>query len=335
MSFNELNPPFGSLLISADHRNNYLATRRASFINLLQDPLFECWENTDALVPGTWRLTGAGATIARNTIVADRAVGDMAAHVTFGAATASLEQYILDPASYDQYFDGRIVTAGCFVKGSAAGTARVRISDGPDDSDSATNIGTGLEFLSVEHEINAAATEINLQLQTLAGNNKWSGSTFLFSDIKPSRFHMPNMIRTSIGFARNGGAFVGTVPPLFIPQRAFIVEHAQIVAIIAPTGAALIGDLNQWDGAAFTSMFTTRPQLAIAAQHGGAVPDGVYNRRCFVPKFGSAAPLAGQQLRAEIDQVGSTLTGSDVAIYARIKAWTRPQESFASFDMDN
>ncbi|MGH9316928.1 MAG: hypothetical protein ACRD1P_07475 [Thermoanaerobaculia bacterium] len=286
-------------------------------------------------MPGTWRLTGAGATIARTVVGADRAVGKMAARVTFGAAVASLEQYILDPASYDQYFDARRVTAGCYVKGSAAGTARVRISDGAATSDSPTNAGTALEFLSVEHEINAAATELNFQVQTLSGNNAWSGAVFLFSDIKPDRFIMPDIIRTTLGFARNGGAFVGTVPPIFIPQRAFIVEHAQIVAIIAPTGAALIGDLNQWDGAAFTSMFATRPQLAIAAQHGGAVPDGVYNRRCFVPKFGSAAPVAGQQLRAEIDQVGSTLTGSDVAIYARIKAWTRPQESFAAFDMDN
>lgn len=335
MSFDELKPPFGGLLISADHRNNFLATRRAGFVNLLQDPLFECWENTDSIVPGTWRLTGAGATIARNTVVADRAVGKMAAHVTFGAATANLEQFILDSTSYDQYFDGKIVTAGCFVKGSAAGTARVRISDGPDDSDSPTNVGTGIEFLAVEHEINAAATEINLQLQTLSGNNKWSGAVFLFSDIKPDRFIMPNIIRTTIGFPRNGGAFVGTVPPLFVPQRAFIVEHVQLVAITAPTGAALIADLNQWDGAAFTSMFTTRPQLAIGDLHGGAVPDGVYNRRCFVPKFGSAAAVAGQQLRAEIDQIGSTITGSDIGIMARIKAWTRPQEAFAAFDMDN
>lgn len=337
MSFNEANPATSSLLISGDMRANFLATRRHMHsVNLLQDPLFEIWPSNDTTAPSTWRLTGAGATISRQTAAANVAVGDMSAQVTFGGATATLSQFILDTLGYNPYFDGRVVTAGCFVKTSTASIARVRISDGAATTDSAFHTGGGaFEFLAVEHLVDLAATNLELQLRVEgAGNAIFSGAVFLFSDIKPDRFVMPATARGTLIHARRGDAFVGRVDDFF-PQRAFIVEHVQLSAFTAPTGASLIADVLQWDGAAFTSMFSSRPTIAIAGFTGGAAPDTTYNRRCFNGYFGSGAIAAGQRLRSEIDQVGSTIVGNDINIYMRYKTWLRAQEIFADFAMVN
>ena len=84
MSFNESNPATSSLLISGDMRANFLATRRHMYsANLLGDPLFECWPDTDAGPLPYWTLSGAGAVLSRETGVADVAVGDMSARLTF------------------------------------------------------------------------------------------------------------------------------------------------------------------------------------------------------------------------------------------------------------
>ena len=48
MSYNEANPPTSTLLVSADHRANFDAIRKAlGAMNMLQDPLFECWPIDD------------------------------------------------------------------------------------------------------------------------------------------------------------------------------------------------------------------------------------------------------------------------------------------------
>lgn len=337
MSFNEANPATSSLLVSGDMRANFLATRRhMASVNLLQDPLFECWPSTDALVPSTWRLSGGGAAIARQTLAANVAVGDMSALVTFGAAPAVLAQSILDTLGYNPFFDGRVVTAGCFVKTSTAGIARVRIADGAGTTDSSFHTGSGVfEFLSVERVVDLAATNLELQLRVeAAGNAIFSGAVFLFSDIKPDRFVMPVSARGTIVHARRGDIFVGRVDDYF-PQRAFIVEHVQLSMFTAPTGAAAICDVRQWDGAAFTSMFTVLPTVAIAGFTGGTAPDSTYNRRCFNGYFGSGAIAAGQRLRTQITQVGSTIVGNDLNAYIRYKTWLRAQEIFADFAMVN
>lgn len=335
--FNEANPATNALLISGDMRANFLATRRHMHsVNLLQDPLFEIWPVNDSTVPSTWRLSGTGAAIARLTAGVDVAVGDMSARVTFGSTPAILAQSILDTLGYNPFFDGKVVTAGCFVKTSTASIARVRINDGATSTDSVFHTGGGtFEFLSVEHLIDLAATQLEIQLRVEgAGNAIFSGAVFLFSDIKPDRFVMPATARGTLIHARRGDAFVGRVDDFF-PQRAFIIEHVQLSAFTAPTGAALIADVLQWDGAAFTSMFSTRPQIAIAGFTGGAAPDTTYNRRCFNGYFGSGAIGAGQRLRSEIDQVGSTVVGNDINIYMRYKTWLRAQEIFADFAMVN
>ena len=341
MPFNENNPATSSLLISGDIRANFLATRRHMYsANLLADPLQECWPDTDsgtgASLLAAWTLAGSGAALSRETLIVDRVVGDMSTRVTFGVAPAILRQDILDVASYDQYFDTRVVTAGCFLKTSTGSIGRIAINDGVTTTLSAFHTGGGgFEYLDVEHLISSGATRITFELRVEGGGNVvFNGATFLFSDIKPDRFIMSPMARSTLQHTRKGGIFVGEVDR-FLPQRPFIVEHVQLSVSGVPVGSAALVDINQFDGSAFTSMFTPtgRPRVLDGEARGGAAPDGVYNRKCFTGIFGNAASLAGQQIRSEIDSVGSTTPGDDLNIYIRYKTWLRPQEIFAGFSM--
>ena len=339
MSFNENNPPTSSLLISGDMRANFLATRRHMYsANLLMDPLFECWPDTDTGLLAAWSQFGTGATHLRETGVADRVVGDMSLRSTFGVDPAGVSQNILDPTSYDGYFDSRVVTTGCFLKTATAAIGRVRIDDGATVTNSAFHTGSGVfEYLDLEHTIDPGATKLTVELRVEgAGNVVFSGPTFLFSDIKPDRFIMPPMARSTLLLSRGGEAFLGSLPVEFLPNRPFIVEHVQLRATAAPLVTDLIADVNQYDGATFTSMFTLggRPTILAGANNGGAVPDGVYNRRCFNSYFGGGAQIAGDVLQAEIDQTGTSPDfGENLSVHIRYKTWLRPQELFADFAM--
>ncbi len=333
MSFDETKPPAGGLLVSADHRNNFLATRQAGFINFVIDPLFECWPVDDTTMPATWVLSGAGAAVSRDTLASRLGVGNMGPRITFGVASAIGSQEILRTAEYDQFFDARVVTAGVFMHADAIGIAKVRIEDGVDLSEAANTAANPAapEFIAVEHEVNAAATKLELQVRVdAAGACTFSGAVFLFSDIKPSRFIPSPVLRRTLVHARRGEVFTGEVDR-FTPQRPFIVEHVQLDMTAAPGGAAVIADVNQFDGAgAFTSMFTGpgRPRVAAGALQGGASPDGTYNRRCFIGSFGAGVPAQGGRIQTEIDSVGAGPIGDDLNIYVRYKAWMTPRETF-------
>lgn len=340
MSFDETKPPFGGLLVSADHRANFLATRRASFINLLRDPLFECWPVNDTTTPPDWSLSGAGATIARDTTLSRLGVGDMGARVTRGAANALLEQELLIAADYDPFFDTRVATAGVFVHASAAGIARARIDDGVSSNVSAVNAAANtLEFLPLEHQINAAATSLRIGCDVIApGSCTFSGAVFLFSDIKPDRFYSPITVPVNIPFERRGPLFVGQIS-VWPPSRSFVIREgiAQLFVNV-PAGQAAIFDLEQWDGvSAWASMFTGGNRPTIPPSSGSAdisAPDASYNLRCFAPNrtSGGGTPGKGQIIRGAIDQVGITPNeGDSVVLVARGKGWASPMEIFRGF----
>lgn len=333
MSFDETKPVQNGLLISADHRANFLATRRAGFINMLRDPLFECWPANNSTAPPDWILGGTGAAIVRDTTLSRLGVGDMGARVTRGSANASLRQEVLQSGDYDPFFDARVVTAGVFVHASAAGIARVRINDGVSGASSALNSAANvLEFLPVQYEVNAAATRLDAQCRVDSpGSCTFSGVTFLFSDIMPDRFMLPITVPIDIPFERRGQLFVGLIST-WMPSRSFVVREGMAHIITSPpAGAAVSADLNQWDGAVWQSMFTggNNPTIPIG-QHGPdiAVVDGTYNRRCF-RKAQQASFPKGSALGGFIDQVGVTPNeGNHLILHARAKGWASPMEIY-------
>ena len=332
MSFNANNPPTSSLLVSGDMRANFLATQRSLFdANLVGDPLFECWPETDSIKPAYY--TFAGGTIVRDTTGSRLGVGKMGARITGVGSAATLDQRILRTVDYDSYFDNRVVTAGVFAHSAAVG-AFVQVFDGVNLISSAGHTGGGaVEFLNLEQTIDPGATELRIRCATNDGvTATFSGLVYMVSDIKPDRFVMGPMARGTILHTRGGEAFTGQVAE-FEPQRPFIVEHVQLRAGVSPTGSDLIVDVNSaGGGGGQNSMFTVggRPRIVAGVNDGGSAPDGSYNKKCFTGTFGS--PGIGGLLISEIDQVGLTTPGENLAIHTRFKTWLRPQEIFAQFD---
>jgi hypothetical protein len=106
-------------------------------------------------------------------------------------------------------------------------------------------------------------------------------------------------------FDRGGALTVsGGVRRLRFPVKATILG-VQAAVNTAPTGAALIVDVNIDGTTAFTTQ-TDRPQIAAGAFDSGAEK---------VPAV-TAIP-AGSYLTVDVDQIGATVAGSDLTVVVR------------------
>lgn len=109
-------------------------------------------------------------------------------------------------------------------------------------------------------------------------------------------------IKTTLSFAVVGTLAVGTdkAPTILAPITLTIVK-VKLVVKTAPTGAAIIMDVNK-NG---TTIFTTqanRPQIAIDATTGNSGTPDV------------TALAETDKLTIDVDQVGSTVAGADLTV---------------------
>lgn len=102
-------------------------------------------------------------------------------------------------------------------------------------------------------------------------------------------------------FSINGGLVLGTGTLRFYFTRAVTIDNVRASVGTAPTGAAIIIDVNK-NG---TTIFTTqgnRPQIAVSTNTDTSnVPD--------VTAF-----AAGDYLTVDVDQIGSTIAGADLTV---------------------
>ncbi len=306
--------------------------------NLLGNDTFLLWPLGDAAAPSYFALTGAGAAVARTgSGLADtsRKVGKYAAKVTYGSATAKLIQVLLDDAIIGDadHLEGTKFGFGCWVKCATNAIARITLDDGvasPSSSDYHT--GTGLwQWLSGTHTIRAGMTYLQLHLVVEgAGSAFFSGPTVVMADVAPSR-HIPTpKVYGSIQFKYRGALVVSTRFDYFAPSRPGLVKDVQMALGTAPTTTALTVDVNSWDGAALTSMFTTKPTIAAGATRGGGQPDGTYARRCLSGTYGAGTPVAGGEVTADVDSFGGAPADLDVSI--RVMQYARPLEDFMAYN---
>lgn len=340
MTYNRTNPPDDGLLVSSEIRQNFQAYEGAILgVNLCKDPTFLIWAAGDALAPTQYVASGTGHAVARaGTGLGDtkRKVGAFCAKLTAGGgATAYLMQSLLSTAAYDDFLDGETISMGAWVWCASAGTARLIIDDGAGTTTSDAHTGGSTwEWLTVTHTIDASATKCEFGMSVGAGGVGYlSGPTVAFGDVPPSRFQpCPSVIATlRFGFAGDITGLTGTQIDTWLPARPGIVRHVQLYAKTAPTGANIIVDVNTLDaGAAFTSMFSTRPQIAAGVTVGGGAPEGTYARRCLsvYANTGSYPSAPGSFLTVDLDQVGSGTAGADLAIMIRILQFPSPLEAF-------
>lgn len=133
--------------------------------NLLEWSGMEDWVNGTSVAPTEHTLSGASATVAREST--EIKVGTYSAAVTRVGADASLYH---DLSTYEVY-QGRKMTFGAWVKASVASRARLSISDGVGSTNSSYHTGGGdWEFLAVTHDMDESATRLRCEMQVNTGN---------------------------------------------------------------------------------------------------------------------------------------------------------------------
>lgn len=335
-------PVASSALSSGEIRNNWEGIGRSSgAVNALADNQFLVWAAGDAASPSYYTLSGAGATIAR----AGSGLGDTtrkwglySAKVTAGGGAAALfQQRLLTTTTYDDGFDGREVSAGAWVLCAGASAGRIQLLDGAGTTSSSYATAGSWTWLTVARTIDAAAAGLTWRFEVAVSQTCYvSGPTVVLGPVVPLYPMHSHWVTVTFSCFLAGNQSVGNDKAgcSWEPQRPGIVRDVQLRVKTAPATQSIIVDLNTWDGAAYTSMYSTRPQIAAAATRGGAAPDGTYARRCFTGQFGSTL-VTGGSLSLDVDQVGSVTVGADLTVFVRTIVAARPLEGFLGYDEIN
>ncbi len=334
MAFNPANPPFNTLLVSADIRANWDAIQASiGAVSWLQDPLFECWPVNDTTIPGTWNLSGAGALVARDTTPTRIAYGTMGPRITFGAAAAIVFQDLVVGADFLQYFDGKVFSFGAFINADTIGIAQIFVDDGVTSTPSGTNpnANPGVpDYLEVEHVVNAAATRIRVEARINgAGAGTWSAASALFADMRPAlgRFVHPVTLPISLSGFRSGVNAVVNLQSVKRIQRPFVAEYATVDVLPGPVGGSDVFNWLKPDGAGgFIVMMAPGPTLLAGELGGVSSSFANHNARCFVPNLTNFSVIpVGSRVQPQISAVAPTpAQNSTMELFGH--GWARPQE---------
>jgi hypothetical protein len=309
-------------------------------VNLVTNDDFLVWPDGDAAAPEGYTLAGAGAAVARvgtGLAPTTRKIGDFACQLTRGGADLTLTKTILGTAAFTRadFLKSRYAAGGAWIWCATPNAARVAIYDGVGYAYSSYHTGGSTwEWLPVTRQINSAATQLAIipQVNNAAVAAIFSGLTCAIID---SNLSLPHELLCPVEYGSFHFSFSGAVSAAsnvhgFEPARPGIVKDCQLFIKTVPTGQALIVDVNTWDGAALTSMFSTKPEIAAAASRGGAQPDGTYARRCLRGTSG-ASLSAGGEITYDVDQVGSGVAGSDLRVEVRALQYQSPLERFQTY----
>jgi hypothetical protein len=95
--------------------------------------------------------------------------------------------------------------------------------------------------------------------------------------------------------------------PSFIVPFACTISKAYLYARTAPTGAALIVDINKDGTSIWSATQANRVQLAATANTGDQT------------SFDTTSLVENSRLDVDIDQIGSTIAGSNITIELRLQ----------------
>jgi hypothetical protein len=314
-------------------------------VNLIRNDDFLSWPDGDSAAPVYWALTGAGASVARTgTGLGDtnRKIGDFAGKVTRAGTNCYLENILLDGTAFTRadFLRTKYIAIGVWVKCSTPNIARVAVYDGIGTSYSSYHTGGGAwEFLPITRQLDSSATEISVQchVDTSDGNAHFSGATAILvnNDMDLIQYQASPVIYGALHFSIGGDLTAGSNQGRMVMARGGIVKDVQCLAKTAPTGADAIFDVNTYDGASYTSMFSAgaRPKILDAASPpvGGSQPDDTYARRCVRGAYGASIG-AGSVVTLDVDQIGSGTAGADAVVEVRTLQYASPLERFLNHD---
>jgi hypothetical protein len=328
-------PANNSSAVSADVRNGWKALERGmGGRNVVADNDFQIWAAGDTTAPTMWATAGAGLSIARTGAGlgdTSRQYGKFAAKVTSAAVAAQVYQDLITAASFDTGLRGLVMSCGGYVKSSTSSTARIYIYDGTTTTYSSYHSGGGtFTWLTVTAATGVAVTgplRAGLDVATGTKIGYLQALTCVIGQVPPQYPQLSEWRHGHERFFLSGAQTTGTGKAFWqMFGRAGIFEDVELFLQTVPTGSSFIVDVNTWDGAAFTSMFSARPTIAISGSRANAIPDSTYARRCWVG-IHSSSVAAGQAMDFDIDQIGSTIAGSNLTVEVRWKTAVRPLDA--------
>lgn len=196
-------PPAGGPRLSAEIRQGWESIERSLMArSLARDPLFECW---GASTPNCWAISGTGATVAQTgpgkVDTKEFGLGGYAAKLSYGSATARLRQTII--ASLPTYYRQKQVAAGVWANATASSAAKLYVYDGVDTTYSSQYAPAGSDgWLTVAHEFNAGATQLEIGVELTAGAVYIEAASPVWGPIPPVYFVPP------LPVISRGGTFV-------------------------------------------------------------------------------------------------------------------------------
>lgn len=164
--------------------DDLLSTPRASLsFNLAS----KFWGNGTALAPTSWTLTGASATVAKNTTSGQFRSANAGAALTRVGTDCKLTQNVAAITDWSNLaaWSGKKVTFGRWVYATVASRVRIAIWDGTTRTFSQYHTGgSGLEFLTVTATLASPPTEVTLECHVDTGNTTgvFSGGAFIVGE---------------------------------------------------------------------------------------------------------------------------------------------------------
>jgi hypothetical protein len=204
----------------------------------------------------------------------------------------------------------------------------VYVTDGVTTTYTSYHTGDGTwQFLATTHAISGSGTKVTagISVESSAGNPAYlSGLTVLLTDLAPENWRpTPTMVGTifwpAVGAqtASNGKAF-------YMMNRMGIVKYIQCVLQTAPTGGTTFKiDINKNAATMLGSVIAFVASDKCAAK----APDGTYANYCFPGTNLASGTALTDQLSYDVDDIGSTIAGSDLSVMVRMMVYVDPFES--------
>ena len=308
--------------------------------NWVMNDAFRLWAAGQSAVATGWTMNGSGAV---GSAYATGYIGDFAHNLQRNGTDCNIAQYLMGTTSYAKAgggFSSRQFGFGAWVYSAVASQARIRFYDGVTSTSTDYHTGgSGWEWLSSVHTVNSGATRLQIvcEVKGADGTCRFDGVTAFPSAVAPSNWvPCPCALRT-LHFNIPGTIVAGTRKFSYRHSRPFYVQDVILTCNAAPTGAAILVDVNHFDGATFQSLFQagSRPTIAIGATGGAsAVPDATYadRYRSFMGTVATTSSYTDRLLTIDLDQIGSGTAGSDLGIAVRVLEFARPQEALLEYN---
>ena len=139
--------------------------------NLLSNDDLEDWSDGASSAPDGWTVGGAGAVIARESTIVK--IGTYSAELTRNGSNSTLSQNIYQA----DLFNGKTMTAGCWVYATVAGRAYIHLQDGIGTTASIAHPGD-----STWHWLSVTITMDNLATQCTMIMGVYNGDTSVYFD---------------------------------------------------------------------------------------------------------------------------------------------------------